>query len=78
MPITSATHTSSLALHAQLSRCQQQLADWMACPSGKTPEGQRTIASLNTQACELKHALTSTQTSTADPGAVGMQVDTWA
>ena len=39
---------------AQLAKCETQLADWMACPSRKTPEGKAKIAELSDKIKTLK------------------------
>ena len=44
-------------LQSQLTRYEKQLADWCACPSGKTAEGKRVIAGLETQAALLPLAV---------------------
>jgi hypothetical protein len=36
-------------LDVQLARLQTQLADWVNCPSCKTPEGKAKIAGINAQ-----------------------------
>jgi hypothetical protein len=41
-------------LQSQLTRYEKQLADWCACPSGKTAEGKRVIAGLETQAAAVR------------------------
>lgn len=49
-----ATGDSAIALQDQLARCTRQLGDWVACPSGKTPEGQKIIANLRARIGSLE------------------------
>ena len=42
------------ALQAQLQKCQNQLADWVGCPSGKTPQGQAMIQQIQSQTASIK------------------------
>ena len=51
---------ASAALQDKLSRCEQQLGDWRACPSSKTPEGKKIIQDLQTQIRNLESRLAST------------------
>lgn len=37
-----------------LAEAQRQLADWVACPSGKTPEGKHKIAEISAKVAEIK------------------------
>jgi hypothetical protein len=39
---------------SQLQRCKSQLGDWVACPSSKTPEGQKIIENLRSQISRLE------------------------
>jgi hypothetical protein len=48
-------------LQSQLNRYEIQLADWCACPSGKTPAGKEKIADL-----EAKVAATRAQLQQSD------------
>jgi hypothetical protein len=50
----SAQNNGSVALSNTLSRCQQQLGDWMACPSAKTPEGKKIIDNLRVRIARLE------------------------
>ena len=54
---------ASPALQDKLSRCQQQLGDWQACPSRKTPEGKKIIQDLQTQIRNLESRIGSTGSS---------------
>jgi len=54
----------SVALQDKLARCIQQLGDWQACPSSKTPEGKQVIQNLQTQIRGIKSRIAS-----ADKGA---------
>jgi hypothetical protein len=45
-----AAPASAGILQSQLSRYQIQLADWCHCPSGKTADGKRKVADLQTKA----------------------------
>jgi hypothetical protein len=44
---TGALRGSRAGLEAQLNTYKKQLADWVDCPSGKTPEGKKKIESLD-------------------------------
>jgi len=48
------TGASVGALQAQLQKCQNQLADWVGCPSGKTPQGQAKIQQIQSQTASIK------------------------
>jgi hypothetical protein len=48
-----------VALQDKLSRCEQQLGDWQACPSRKTPEGKKIIEDLQTQIRNLESRMAS-------------------
>ncbi len=48
------TRDSGTATLSQLEKCKRQLGDWQACPSGKTPEGQRIIENLRAQISRLE------------------------
>jgi hypothetical protein len=39
---------------SQLQRCNSQLSDWVACPSGKTPDGKKIIENLRAQISRLE------------------------
>jgi hypothetical protein len=58
---------SSVALQAQLERCERQLGDWQACPSSKTPEGKKIIENLRARVgtLEARLAVTPAQSSSA-------------
>jgi len=45
-----AVPASTGVLQSQLSRYEIQLADWCACPTGKTPAGKEKIADLQAKA----------------------------
>ena len=64
MPGTS-SGASVGALQAQLQKCQNQLADWVGCPSGKTPQGQAKIQQIQGQAASIKAQLTRVETQKA-------------
>jgi vacuolar-type H+-ATPase subunit I/STV1 len=49
--------TSSSVLEAQLNKYQIQLADWTACPSGKTPEGKQKIQQIQDKVDTTKSQL---------------------
>ena len=48
-----------MALQDKLSRCIQQLGDWQACPSSKTPEGKQIIQNLQTQIRSIESRIAS-------------------
>jgi hypothetical protein len=45
---------STAGLEGQLARYQVQLADWVNCPSCKTPEGKAKIQELSDKVSEIK------------------------
>ena len=45
---------ASAALDQALARCKQQLGDWSACPGGKTADGQKIIANLQSRLASLE------------------------
>jgi hypothetical protein len=49
----------SVALQDKLARCIQQLGDWRACPSSKTPEGKQIIQNLQTQIRSIESRIAS-------------------
>ncbi len=49
-------------LENQLSKYEVQLADWCACPGGKTPEGQKKIADLRDKVDSIKVQLQRIET----------------
>jgi hypothetical protein len=55
----------SVALHDKLARCIQQLGDWQAGPSSKTPEGKQIIQNLQTQIRSIESRIASTDKGTA-------------
>jgi hypothetical protein len=52
--VTPAQSRSSVALSSTLARCQQQLGDWLGCPSAKTPEGKKIIDNLRFRIARLE------------------------
>jgi hypothetical protein len=42
------------ALDAELAKCDRQLADWVHCPSGKTPEGKAKIEEITARRDTVK------------------------
>lgn len=48
---------SPTVLEAQLSRCQVQLADWVSCPSAKTPEGKAKIAEISDKIAQIEQRM---------------------
>jgi hypothetical protein len=50
---------SQTALADNLARCKQKLGDWVACPSGKTPEGKRIIQTLERRITSLEAQMQS-------------------
>ncbi len=47
-------------LEMQLANYQRQLADWCACPSGKTPEGRKIITDLTDKVAAIEKTLAAT------------------
>ncbi len=56
--------SGSVALQAQLTRCQKQLGDWEGCTSSKTPEGRKIIANLRNRIRTLESQMVSKAKST--------------
>jgi hypothetical protein len=54
--------TGSGILENQLSKYEVQLADWCACPSGKTPDGKKKIADLRNKVDAIKVQLQQIET----------------
>jgi hypothetical protein len=54
----------SVALQDKLARCIQQLGDWQACPSSKTPEGKQIIQNLQTQIRSIESKIASADKTT--------------
>lgn len=48
----------SVALQDKLAKCERQLGDWQACPSGKTPEGKKIIQNLQSQIRSIESRMT--------------------
>lgn len=51
------TGKSGIVLAAQLARYQVQLADWVSCPSCKTPEGKAKIRELSDKVRETQQRI---------------------
>jgi hypothetical protein len=49
-----ASRGSRAGLEVQLDTYKKQLADWVDCPSGKTPEGKKKIEDLNNKVSVTK------------------------
>ena len=54
-----------MALQDKLAKCIQQLGDWQACPSSKTPEGKQIIQNLQTQIRSIESRIASADKGTA-------------
>lgn len=52
---------STAALEGQLARYQVQLADWVNCPSCKTPEGKAKIAEISDKVRGIEQRLRATE-----------------
>jgi hypothetical protein len=71
---------NDVATSSQLEKCRRQLGDWVACPSGKTPEGKKIIENLRSQITRLEQRVQS-QSGTQNTGATGVasqRLDVWA
>ena len=68
-PRAAGSDASTVALQAQLTRCERQLGDWEACASSKTPEGRKIIENLRARigTLESKIASSGKGTEAADP-----------
>ncbi len=62
---------SSAGLAARLARVQSQLADWVSCPSCKTPEGKAKIAELSNQIADLEQRMKAAQSGRPEGAASG-------
>lgn len=60
--------SGSVASSDQLVRCKRQMADWQACPSGKTPEGKRIIDALQAKIDALQVQAKSSEASKGSDG----------
>ncbi len=49
--------SGAAGLESQLAKCQVQLADWVSCPSGKTPEGKAKIAALSDRISNIEQRM---------------------
>jgi len=58
---------SPVALQAQLDRFNQQLGEWISCPSGKTPQGQKIIQSIEEKISAIKAQIQVGVTTGAGP-----------
>jgi hypothetical protein len=54
---TAGSGRGSGLLEMQLANYQRQLADWCACPSGKTSEGKKIISDLTGKVAELEKTI---------------------
>lgn len=64
---------SSVAREDTLARCKQQLGDWNACSSGKTPEGQKIIAALHSRIAMLESKAASEPSPPPQAGATARE-----
>ena len=77
---------ADVAASSQLAKCKLQLGDWTACPTGKTPEGQKIIQNLRAQISRLEQRVQGPAATTAADsslnyrpgGIVPMRLDLWA
>ena len=58
-------------LQAQLDRYQRQLADWVHCPSCKTPEGKAKIADLSDKIGAIQQRLKAADAAQRKPANAG-------
>ncbi len=49
----------TVTLEAQLDKLQIQLADWVSCPSSKTPEGKAKIKEISDKVSEIEQLMKS-------------------
>ena len=70
MAIGSATISGrgSGVLEMQLANYQRQLADWCACPSGKTPEGKKIISDLTGKVAAIEKTIAAADQARPRPG----------
>jgi hypothetical protein len=54
---------STAGLEAQLAKYQVQLADWVSCPSCKTPEGKAKIQELSNKVSDTQQRIKAAATS---------------
>ena len=62
---TPASGSADTVLREKLARCNYQLGDWEACPSGKTPEGKKIIQDLQNQIHTIETQINATSQNTA-------------
>lgn len=77
-------------LEAQLAKLQTQLADWVNCPSCKTPEGKAKIAEINAKIKDVEQRMQAKEQAARPvsasaspdaapaPGLLGGQIDVFA
>lgn len=56
---------SSTSLQATIDSCRRQLADWVTCPSAKTPEGKAKIEQISSRMAAAEAQLKSAPGSSA-------------
>ena len=58
-------------LEAQMRTCRAQLADWVTCPSAKTPEGKAKIEQISSKLDSIKNQIkqSGVSSSSAEPAA---------
>jgi hypothetical protein len=56
-PSPAGTGKSTAGLETQLAQYQVKLADWVNCPSCKTPEGKAKIAEISDKINEIKQRM---------------------
>ena len=68
---------SPVALEQKLAKCERQLGDWEACPSGKSPEGRRIIQNLQDQVRSIEASIANA-TSPTPRYSTGRLLDVYA
>jgi hypothetical protein len=56
-PIPAGSGKSTAGLESQLAQYEVKLADWVNCPSCKTPEGKAKIAEVSDKISEIKQRM---------------------
>lgn len=71
---------ASATLDAQLAKYEAQLADWVNCPSCKTPEGKAKVAEISAKISDVKQRIQSAESNKPvsaanNPSAVSVNSD---
>lgn len=70
------TGQSSTSLEAKLSQYKQKLADWVSCPSSKTPEGKAKIKEFSDKVSDTQKRIQTIQTARQEPPSASAAIKT--